>query len=100
MNIAQIKKLAGRVLAVPIIRKSINRFQLALYSILSLSRWLAVPFTSSLRARLTADLSYTNAIRQYNRNVWMCSPPTWSSAAIFTGWRKGSSWRTAARCSP
>lgn len=34
MNIAQVKKLAGRILAVPLFRKSINRFQLALFSFL------------------------------------------------------------------
>lgn len=70
MNIAQIKKLAGRVLAVPIIRKSINRFQLALYSVLSLSRWLAVPFHLIFTRAFDREIfSYTNAIRQYNRNV-------------------------------
>jgi nitroreductase len=70
MKIAQVKKLAGRVLAVPLVRKSINHFQLSLYSILSTSKFFAVPFHLIFSRAFDREIfAYTNAIRQYNRNI-------------------------------
>ncbi len=70
MSISQLKKLAGRVLAVPIIRKFINRFQLALYSFLSISKLFAVPFHLIFSRAFDREIfAYTHAIRQYNRNI-------------------------------
>jgi nitroreductase len=70
MNIAQMKKLAGRVLAVPLIRKTINRFQFALYSILSISKLFAVPYHLIFSRAFDREIfAYTNAISQYNRNI-------------------------------
>lgn len=70
MNIAQVKKLASRLLSVPLIRKSINRFQLALYSILSTSKLLAVPYHLIFSRAFDREIfAYTNAIHQYNRNI-------------------------------
>jgi nitroreductase len=70
MNIAQVKKLASRFMAVPLVRKSINRFQLALYSILSTSKLLAVPYHLIFSRAFDREIyAYTTAIYQYNRNI-------------------------------
>ncbi|MBM3137900.1 MAG: nitroreductase family protein [Chloroflexi bacterium] len=70
MNIAQVKKLAGRILSVPLIRKFANRFQLVLYRMLSKSKLLAVPFHLIFSRAFDREIfAYTNAIHQYNRNI-------------------------------
>jgi nitroreductase len=70
MNISQLKKLAGRIQAVPLVRKFINRFQLVLYSVLSISKLLAVPYHLIFSRAFDREIfAYTNAIHQYNRNV-------------------------------
>ena len=70
MNISQMKKLASRILAVPLLRKFINRFQLALYSVLSISKLFAVPYHLIFSRAFDREIfAYANAIRKYNRNV-------------------------------
>lgn len=70
MNINRLKQLASRILAVPVVRKTANSFQSALYSVLSISRVLAVPYQLIFGRAFDREIfAFTRAIRQYHRNA-------------------------------
>ncbi|HUV16135.1 MAG TPA: nitroreductase family protein [Pelolinea sp.] len=70
MNINKIKKIIKSILAIPLIRKTVNWSQLFLYKFLSFSKILAIPYHFLFSRVFDREIfAYTTAVHQYNRNV-------------------------------
>ncbi len=70
MNLNKIKKIAKDILAVPFIRKFLNKFNLVLYRFLSLTKIFAVPFHLIFGRAFDREIfAYARAVAQYNRKI-------------------------------
>ncbi|MCD6356545.1 MAG: nitroreductase family protein [Anaerolineaceae bacterium] len=70
MNLNKIKNIAKKVLAVPFIRKSLNRYNLFLYKILSINKVFAIPYYFLFNRSFDREIfAYSTAVYAYNRNI-------------------------------
>jgi len=70
MNLNRIKKTVKKILAIPVIRKFVNRYNLYLYKVLSISKIFAIPYHLIFSRAFDREIfAYTNAIYRYNRKI-------------------------------
>ena len=70
MNLNKIKQFAKKILAIPFVRKFINRFNVFLYSILSISKIFAIPYHLFFNRAFDREIfAYTKATYHYNRKI-------------------------------